>query len=257
MILAIIPFIVVFLCSPLSASAAAPLDCDSGNSCVYVSKANWVRYQAGQIAPSYPPRSDSWRHGNTTLFLMIASFRDKLCPLTLFNIYTKAKYPARITVGVVEQNTPEDVDCKQEYCRLMVSSQKYNASDSFCPFSSNIRVMKKNAAEAKGPTWGRALGSTLLRDEEFCMQTDAHMDFVMEWDMKMMEMWADTNNEYGVLSTYVTDSSSLRKDGLVGGKRGVNNLHEVPHLCMANFEGANGLLRNWGTYFCFRVFIVD
>lgn len=37
--------------------------------------------------------------------------------------------------------------------------------------------------------------SYLLADEEFCMQTDSHMDFLEEWDVLMMEEWAATRNE--------------------------------------------------------------
>ena len=82
------------------------------------------------------------------------------------------------------------------------------------------------------------------------MQTDAHMDFVQRWDSKMMRMWADTNNEYAILSTYVADSSELPhyEDGM----KGMSNLHEVPHLCMVTLQGANALVRNWGTK-CMRM----
>jgi hypothetical protein len=37
--------------------------------------------------------------------------------------------------------------------------------------------MRVAAEDAKGPTYGRYLGSKLIAEEgEFCMQTDAHMD---------------------------------------------------------------------------------
>lgn len=100
----------------------------------------------------------------------------------------------------------------------------------------------------KGPTWARAIGSTLLEDEEFCLQLDSHMDFVPQWDTKMMEMWAMTENEYAILSTYVTDAVELSKQ--LDGEKGVNGLFEVPHLCMVTLDGANGLVRNWATKSC-------
>lgn len=37
--------------------------------------------------------------------------------------------------------------------------------------------------------------SYLLADEEFCMQTDSHMDFVDSWDTVMMAEWVATRNE--------------------------------------------------------------
>lgn len=80
------------------------------------------------------------------------------------------------------------------------------------------------------------------------MQTDAHMDFVPHWDIKMMQMWADTENEYAVLSTYVTDSAELKHN--LEGEAGQNGLFEVPHLCMVTLGASNGLVRNWGTKSC-------
>lgn len=72
------------------------------------------------------------------------------------------------------------------------------------------------------------------------------MDTVKDWDEKMMAMWAMTENEYGVLSTYVTDSGDLPK--LEGeDSKGINGLHEVPHLCMVHFHGGFGLVRNTDT----------
>ena len=163
--------------------------------CIYVSRDTWVDYEE----PKYdipPPsvRTDSWNRSETTLFLTIASYRDKLCPVTLFNLFTKARYQERIFVGVVQQNVASvDVDCLMEYCRLI--KQKGAVT---CLYEDNIRMDRVDADKAKGPVWARARGSKLLRDEEFCMQTDAHMDFVPDWDIKMMRMWAQTNNEYGM-----------------------------------------------------------
>lgn len=85
----------------------------------------------------------------------------------------------------------------------------------------------------------------MLRDEEYCMQTDSHMDFVHNWDVHMMEMWGETNNEYAVLSTYVADSETLNDNE--EGHSGTNNAFEVPHLCMVTLSGMHGLVRNWGT----------
>ena len=68
---------------------------------------------------------------------------------------------------------------------------------------------------------------------------DAHMDMVPRWDMKMMRMWAETENEYGILSTYVTEASELPKLEPEDSK-GINGLHEVPHLCMVHFQGNYG-----------------
>ena len=58
-----------------------------------------------------------------------------------------------------------------------------------CPHASQVKMMRVQAEDAKGPTYGRYLGSKLIGDEEFCMQTDAHMDFEDNWDKLLMDMW--------------------------------------------------------------------
>lgn len=58
-----------------------------------------------------------------------------------------------------------------------------------CPHASQVKMMRVQAEDAKGPTYGRYLGSKLIGDEEFCMQVDAHMDFEDDWDKKLMDMW--------------------------------------------------------------------
>ena len=228
----------------------------------------WVRYlpnPAWKNKP-FPPKTESWKDPRATIFLAIASFRDKLCPITLYNLFSKAKYPERITAAIVQQNVAEDMDCLEVYCRLVETYglRNYTApileaitspTSAFktkkpltgtCPFENNVRMDRVDAKIAQGPTWARARGSTLLRDEEFCMQTDAHMDFVFDWDVKMMTMWASTRNEYGILSTYVAPTEQLKYN--VGDtSKGLNALHEVPHLCMVTLFGSHMLPRIWGT----------
>lgn len=70
-------------------------------------------------------------------------------------------------------------------------------------------MMRVQAEDAKGPTYGRYLGGKLLGDQEFCMQIDAHMDFEDGWDRQLLEMWGLANNEYGILTTYVPHLDQL------------------------------------------------
>lgn len=225
---------------------AEPPGCGGGKPCVFLGKdLGWQIYDPsvendGSPLP-YPPTSDSWNRSESTLYLTISSFRDKLCSKTLYNLYTKAKFPSRIFVGVVQQNAADDEDCFDAYCVLMKSMYKNDK----CPYAENIRMDRYDSRKAKGPTWARAKGSLLMRDEEFCMQTDSHMDFVPDWEAHMMHMWAQTGNEYGILSTYVADSAELKYN--INDGKGLNGLHEVPHLCMVTLFGANNLIRNWGT----------
>ena len=149
-------------------------------------------------------RISIWAHSFCTII------RDKLCPRTLKYLYTKASFPSRVFVGVVQQNEITDLDCLNHYCELMRIDgyrkhlpkdvePKFTTEDYICPYKDNIRMKRVPAELARGPTWARAQGFDMLHDEEFCMQTDAHMDFLPSWDVNMLKMWAGANNEYAVL----------------------------------------------------------
>jgi len=67
-------------------------------------------------------------------------------------------------------------------------------------------------------------------------QTDSHMDFSDNWDVDLVDMFHLTQNDYAVLSTYVTDITANNQDPI-----------NVPHLCMVQFTSS---IRNWGTKEC-------
>ncbi len=73
---------------------------------------NWIDVDHQQFQ-TMAPISTSFNEVSTEIFVSLASFRDARCALTLKNIFTKAKNPKRIRVGVINQiHTEEDqVDC--------------------------------------------------------------------------------------------------------------------------------------------------
>ena len=46
-----------------------------------------------------PKASNSWRDPDTQIFVSIVEYRDSRCPITLRNLFTKAKNPNRLVVG--------------------------------------------------------------------------------------------------------------------------------------------------------------
>lgn len=114
----------------------------------------WLALVDDPSSPSPPPpKTESWKSWDTRLFVGVSSFRDKRCPKTLMNYFTKAKYPSRVTVGVVQQNAHEDVDCVTEYCNLMGGY----AEGPGCPHFANIKTLRVEAKHAAGPCYGRHL----------------------------------------------------------------------------------------------------
>jgi len=219
---------------------------DIGEACTYTgARGDWLTTDESFPHNVMYPASKSWQDPKTDIFLTIASFRDKLCSVTLYNIFSKAEFPNRLRVAVVQQNDPEvDVDCFYGYCELYREHHP-EVKPHECPYSDQIFMERIHHREAKGPVFARSIGSDMIPDDaEFCMQIDSHMDFLPGFDTAMMNMWGATNNEYAVLSTYVSDLSVYEEEA---GGLGVNQRHEVPHLCMIRFHGGGQMPRNWGT----------
>lgn len=133
-----------------------------------------------------------------TIFVSVASYRDSMCNDTIKSLYSNAKYPENIFVGICQQNIPgNDVE-------------KCNLDTTGIP-AGNIRVITINYSETKGPTYARHLCSTLYDDEEFFFQSDSHMLFVKDWDIKCINMLHQiedlglSQSPYTVLSTYPPD----------------------------------------------------
>lgn len=50
-----------------------------------------------------------------------------------------------------------------------------------------------------------------MANEEFCLQSDSHVDLIPDWDMALMNMWGMTQNEYAILSTQPTGPSTKHR----------------------------------------------
>ena len=188
---------------------------------------------------------------NVPIHLLIASFRDKLCARTLHNAFTRAKNPKRLTFRVIQQtkidsDLEDDEGCWDWYC------DKYNPN---CQeYQDQVRIIPVDSSQSQGPTWARSRLSAMVswdyqhKDQsdkldfqpiqmnDFCMQTDSHMDFHDDFDVGLVEMFHRTQNDYAVLSTYVADMEQNNQDPT-----------NVPHLCQVEFTSS---IRNWGTKEC-------
>ena len=154
----------------------------------------------------------------TPIHLLIASFRDRLCPRTLHNAFSHAQNSKRIYVRIIEQTMADsdlidDAGCWARYC------QDYN--ENCKEYQSQVRTVHVDASKAKGPTDARSkLSAMVVWDyvhrndpsqldhvpvelQDFCMQTDSHMDFSDNYDTELIYMHHRTENDYAVLSTYV------------------------------------------------------
>jgi hypothetical protein len=140
------------------------------------------------------------------------------CAQTLLDLFTKAKNPDTIIVGLVEQNHEDDPFCLELYCQhsspdgkleiyqrttIRKDVTKVIAKDperSLCPRINQIRNIAVHNSSAKGPSLARSLGRKVLGNEEFCLQIDAHSKFIQDWDIVLKEQWKAADNEFAIIS---------------------------------------------------------
>jgi len=128
-----------------------------------------------------------------TIFVSVASYRDKYCSRTLESMYENARHPKNLYVGLCIQNDEEDEDC-------------FLQNPALKPYQNNIRTINLAHYEAKGPTWARYLCTTLMQKEDYFLQIDSHTLFDKDWDVKLVDMVKDikanTPSKDVVLSHY-------------------------------------------------------
>lgn len=100
-----------------------------------------------------------------TIFISIASYRDKNCNFTIKSIYNNAKFPENIYIGICQQNKNTDIDSLHDI------------------INNNIKIIRIDYIDAKGPVYARYLASTLYDNEEYYLQIDSHTIFIKNWDI--------------------------------------------------------------------------
>lgn len=167
------------------------------------------------------------------------------CGLTLKSIFEKAKNPDKVVVGLAEQNAAEDKFCLEEYCNtfgiktvkreeIRADMTKVEASmkeREKCPRYNQVRLVAFHDINAKGPMYARAMVRKVLGNEEFCMQVDAHTEFVQDWDEILKEEWKKTENEFAIISTLPAAAAHKNQFEHGGDKAGM-----VPRQCQVTYR---------------------
>ncbi|KAF0748294.1 hypothetical protein AaE_007389, partial [Aphanomyces astaci] len=154
------------------------------------------------------------------IFIGISNYRDiRRCGFTLFTAFSRAKHPERVTIGVVDQTQDDDTTCLEEYCKLAEASVWKE-----CKFKSQVRIDARDSRTSKGPTLARWQQQQLIENEEFCLNIDAHNQFLPNWDAEIVDEWLRTENEMAVLTTYPMGYDFMGPDL-------THQSHYSSHLC--------------------------
>jgi hypothetical protein len=126
-----------------------------------------------------------------TIFVSIASYRDKVCSSTLSSLYAEAENPFRVFVGICQQNNhSQDMDCVYGVD---------NGTPHFAQWVlSNVRILRIPYEQAQGPTFARYYCSLLYQKEDFFLQIDSHSLFVKNWDTKLVGMIEELKTKYHI-----------------------------------------------------------
>jgi hypothetical protein len=156
----------------------------------------------------------------STIFVSVASYRDDQCARTVRDLFSKARYPSRVFVGVVEQNKRGHE--AEESCTGSTPDQLNKTQY----MKKNIRRLSIPHSEAKGPCYARYLASTLYRGEHVYMQIDSHTTMVDDWDTKVIEeIQACPNPGKAIISMYPNDDKSYSTAS-----------KDIPVMCGAEFN---------------------
>lgn len=157
-----------------------------------------------------------------TIFVSIASYRDAECSRTLDTIFNNAKYPERIFIGICEQNKKGFIE---ESC----------VNHMLLKYKNNIRIIKIDYMDAKGPTYARYHCANLWDGEEYFLQIDSHTTFIKNWDddlINMIKQIKSDPNESNrpVLSAYPPTKEQMTISGFPEMDNGSINNDNIPIL---------------------------
>jgi hypothetical protein len=136
---------------------------------------------------------------NKKIFVSIASYRDSDCINTINNLFSTAKYPNNLVVGICFQHTENEFLILENY-------------------KSQVKIIDIPYQHSKGVCWARSLIQSLYDDEDFFLQLDSHMRFVKDWDEKLINIIDKINKKNVILSTYplpFTPPDKYNEDGIV------------------------------------------
>lgn len=129
-----------------------------------------------------------------TIFVNIASYRDRELPRTIASASARARHRERLRFGICWQfddTTEHDLDPYLDDPRVSIDRVPYT--------------------DSHGCTWARSRASGFFRDEDYYLQIDAHMRFADEWDVTLVEMIRSIDAEKPLITVYphgyVTDGA--------------------------------------------------
>ncbi|MDH3929680.1 MAG: UDP-N-acetylglucosamine-transferase, partial [Deltaproteobacteria bacterium] len=111
---------------------------------------------------------------DSTMFVQIASYRDKELLPTLKDMLEKADRPELLHVCICWQHHPDD---------------KWDNLDEYKD-NKNFNILDINSDDSQGACWARHSIQQHYKGEDFTFQLDSHHRFINGWDTDLKNMYA-------------------------------------------------------------------
>lgn len=138
-----------------------------------------------------------------TIFVALASYRDYQCRETLDDLLSKARFPERIRIAVVDQRGGDQSDMVQGSagCTVPLWPCSTDRDQALCRFRHQIELHADIPRRlAVGPAFARHIAYRYYRGEYYVLQVDAQTTFVQDWDVEAIQQHEATGDEMAVLS---------------------------------------------------------
>lgn len=146
-----------------------------------------------------------------TIFVSIACLADPDVIDTVSNLFSTARHPERVHVGLCLQIEPDD--------------------PAFKPLSAfnNVRLDTISYSASLGPIFARARCERLLQDEDFYLQIDCHSRFFPDWDVVLLEEYQKATgiSRKAVISHYPINIRNMDNPEYLGSIGQVNRYRHV------------------------------
>ena len=123
----------------------------------------------------------------STIFIQIAAYREPDLSATLADLIHQAAHPERLHIGI---------------CLQLEDSDPVAWGETSFPRHPHLSIIRYGAADSQGACWARHQAQQLFRGEAFLLQIDSHMRAVPNWDVLLLQTWAECRDRWAVLSVY-------------------------------------------------------
>jgi [Skp1-protein]-hydroxyproline N-acetylglucosaminyltransferase len=180
-----------------------------------ISSNNRNKYLKNKYFKSYS-QIDKKVNKDGKIFVSIASYRDPQLIHTVKSLLDNCHNVSMVNIVICEQNHIDD---------------KFDL-----PNNPNIKIIKMNSEDARGPCWARYKIQQEWNSEQYYLQIDSHTRFVKDWDIKLknqLSLLPDLSCLSNYVSTFDINTGNVLKSPLRG-KMYVSSIDPVDQFTRFN-----------------------